>query len=150
MSDISVTTLQEQPTLGARATCSFDQLGDTIGRTLNAAFDAAQAAGAIAGPPYVRYFTFSQERIELESGFPVAAGTEGAGEVVPSSLPGGRAAVLRHVGHYDALPQAHEEMHRYLAEQSLSPTEAAWEVYLNDPRDTALEELQTDVVYPIA
>ena len=53
-----------------------------------------------AGPPYIRYLRTGAE-LELELGIPVGPD---AGQ--SSGLPGGRAAVLRHVGPFSGLREA--------------------------------------------
>jgi hypothetical protein len=75
------------------------------------------------GPPYIRYLRTGEE-LELELGIP-AAGQD-------SGLPGGRAAVLRHVGPYAGLREACERLQAWAGERADGPF---WESYVTNPRE---------------
>lgn len=151
MNDVAIVELTERPALAVRSSCSFSELGDTIGPAMVTVFDHLSASGlAPAGPPYVRYHSFSPEHIELETGFPVPEGASGAGEIEPTTLPAGEAVLLVHVGPYEELPGAHEKIQRFIADHDLKMTSGSWEAYLNDPGTTPREQLRTEVVYPIS
>ena len=67
-----------------------------------------------AGPPYIRYLRTGAE-LELELGIPVGPD---AGQ--SSGLPGGRAAVLRHVGPFSGLRDACARLQEWVGEQGPS------------------------------
>jgi len=66
-------------------------------------------------------------------------------------LPGGRLAVMHFKGPYAGLPAAYDYLFgQYLPQSGEEPRDApAFEVYLNDPTDTAPDDLLTDVCIPI-
>ena len=82
-----------------------------------------------AGPPYIRYLRTGEE-LELELGIPVGPDAEQS-----SGLPGGRAAVLRHVGRFSGLRAACAALEAWVAEQGLEPAGPFWESYVTNPRD---------------
>jgi effector-binding domain-containing protein len=82
-----------------------------------------------AGPPYIRYLRTGAE-MELELGIPVGPD---AGQ--SSGLPGGRAAVLRHVGPFSGLRDACEALQRWAAERGEPAAGPFWESYVTNPRE---------------
>ena len=79
-----------------------------------------------AGPPYIRYLRTGAE-MELELGIPVGPD---AGQ--SSGLPGGRAAVLRHVGPFSELRGACEALQEWAGDRAAGPF---WESYVTNPRE---------------
>jgi effector-binding domain-containing protein len=97
-----------------------------------------------AGPPFIRYLRTGEE-LELELGIPVGPD---AGQ--SSGLPGGRAAVLRHVGPFSGLRDACERLERWVAEQGERPAGPFWEAYVTDPRsEPDSSKWITDIVQPV-
>jgi AraC family transcriptional regulator len=112
---------------------------------------------AIAGPPYVRYHAWGHDLADVELGFPVA-GPVGAlpalaactpGEMGATSLPGGRAAVLVHVGPYTDLPAAYTRLDDWCRTRGLHPAGGPWESYVDNPDVVPPASLRTDVVFPL-
>lgn len=66
-------------------------------------------------------------------------------------LAGGPHAVLRHVGPYATLPRAYDHVYgAWLPKSGREPADApAYEVYLNSPRDTAPDQLVTEICVPL-
>jgi effector-binding domain-containing protein len=53
----------------------------------------------------------------------------GSGEVRPVRTPDGEAAVVRHVGPYGGLAQAHSAIHAWVRESGRSLAGTSWEIY---------------------
>jgi effector-binding domain-containing protein len=114
--------------------------------------------GSIASAPYARYFRFEPGDVDLEIGAPISGIIPSLpevllaerGEVSQSLLPGGRAAVLVHVGSYATLGRAWHRMEQLMSEQHLVPVAPGWELYLDDPDATPESELRTELIHPIA
>lgn len=101
-----------------------------------------------AGPPFAR-FTFMNDVVAVEAGFPVPHEVPGDDPVEPSRLPGGPAAVTTHIGRYEDLTSAYEAIHRWLGEHGYSPAGPHWEVYFTDPSvEPDPTRWRTDVVAP--
>lgn len=101
-----------------------------------------------AGPPFAR-FTFLADVIAVEAGFPCTAEITGDGEVEPSALPGGPAAVTTHMGRYDDLGSAYKAVHAWLVARGRAEAGPHWEVYFTDPTaEPDSSHWRTDVVTP--
>jgi AraC family transcriptional regulator len=71
--------------------------------------------------------------------------------VLQADIPGGRCAVLRHRGPYATMRAAYQWLYgTWLAQSGEEPADApAFEEYLNNPRDTAPNDLMTDIYLPL-
>ncbi|ABF62135.1 transcriptional regulator, AraC family (plasmid) [Ruegeria sp. TM1040] len=69
----------------------------------------------------------------------------------PFALPGGKAAVLTFKGPYAGLAAAYDSLFGgWLPQSGETPADQpCYEIYLNDPRATAPEELLTEIVLPL-
>jgi hypothetical protein len=96
------------------------------------------------GPPYIRYLRTGAE-LELELGIPVGPDAEQS-----SGLPGGRAAVLRHVGPFSGLRDACAALEAWVTGQGEEPAGPFWESYVTNPRDEPDSSTWiTEIVQPI-
>lgn len=80
----------------------------------------AERNAAPAGAPYIRYLE-TGERLELELGMPAREGAADGG------LPGGRAAVLRHIGPYERLREQCERLVKWVERRGEAPVGPHWE-----------------------
>lgn len=85
------------------------------------------------------------------------AGVEWHGDEVPdgfevAEIPAGRVAVMTFKGPYASLKSGYEALYgNWLPNSGETPANSpCFEVYLNDPRQTAPEELLTDICLPLA
>lgn len=90
------------------------------------------SGGAFAGEPFARYHGFG-EQIRAEVGFPFVGTLRPTERVHSSSLPGGRAVTVTHVGPYDELAAAWERGQAFIREHDLVVAGAPWECYLTGP-----------------
>lgn len=128
-------TLREQPTAVIRGTVGKDAIGPWIQQAYAELFGYLGRVGvAPAGPPFARY-TFRADGFGVEAGVPVAGAIRGEGRVEPSSLPGGPVAATLHVGPYDTLGSAYDELTRWIEAQKHTPKGPHWECYLNSPSE---------------
>lgn len=90
---------------------------------------------------------------ELRSlaGATLPAGTELPASLTAHEVPGGRMAVLTYKGPYSGLPGIYDYIYgTWLAASDAEPADhPSFEVYLNDPTDTAPEDLLTEVCVPL-
>ena len=149
--EVEIKMLQPQATVTIRATTTPAEIGPTLDRLLPEISAYLEQRGIpAAGPPFARYHDFSDDRADLEAGFPVAA-LSLAMAVAAGELPGGPAAVAWHIGPYDTLTQAHHAVEAWLAEQGRTMTGAPWEVYWTDPGENPDPATwRTEVVWPVA
>jgi effector-binding domain-containing protein len=84
-------------------------------------------------PAFALYHGAPTDTADLEVGFITGSPIEPIGEVVVSTLPGGRVARTVYAGGYDGLGEAWGLLLGWVAEQGLAPTGEMWEVYLTEP-----------------
>lgn len=124
-----------------------DGLPSLLPEAFEATMQQIAASGAqVAGPPFARYLTFGG-RIEAEVGFPYVGQLTATDRVRESTLPGGRAAMLTHIGPYSEIGDAWNRVNVWIHEQGLTPTSPPWESYLTGPDEPGLPV--TQIVFPI-
>ncbi|OUC81616.1 GyrI-like domain-containing protein [Streptosporangium minutum] len=127
---IEVRQRAPQPVVSVRATVPVAELTGAQGESLLALWDHLRRHDVRpAGPPFVRYHTFTETETDLETGIPVADAAVGEGRVAAGELPGGSAAVTWHIGPHDSLAKAYGRLETWLGEDDREPDGAAWEVY---------------------
>ena len=85
------------------------------------------------------------EPMHAEFGVEVTREFAGSGEVRLARTPGGEAAVLRHVGPYGGLAEAHAAIHVWAKEGGRALGHTSWEIYGDWNDDPA--KLETQVLY---
>ena len=126
----------EQPTLTMTAKVPVAEIPDFLGKAYATVTEHVARSGLVfAGAPFARYRPLDDEfaEFEIEAGFPVLSGAEGSAEVVASTLPGGIAAVVTHVGPYDQMKPAYQAIEAWIVEHDSQAEGPAWEVYYSDP-----------------
>jgi effector-binding domain-containing protein len=149
--DIKTTKIPPRNTAVIRVAVPPTKIGETLDAVLPEVAESLERHGtAPAGPPFVRYFDFTEDEADFEAGFPVDDPIPATGRVEPGELPGGRAAVTVHRGGYDGLQQAHDEIGEWVLAHGHDPSGPVWEVYLTDPRqETDSSRWETEVVWPL-
>lgn len=121
---------------------------------LSAIFSARSLWPHVHGIVALYYDDISQvPEAELRSaaGFSVGQNFDMPSGVQGIEVTGARCAVLLHEGAYSGLPEAWDALYRNWLPQSgetladLPP----YEIYLNDPRDTAPDDLRTEICVPL-
>ena len=139
-----------QPTLAVRTRTSVAKLPEVMGQTYGT---IAQYLGSLgeqpAGPPFAAYHNMDMSNLDVEIGFPVTTAAEGSGRVKAGKLPGGKAAVILHVGPYEKIEEAYNRLTAFVKEKELEPESFCYEFYLNDPAETPPEELKTEIYFPV-
>jgi effector-binding domain-containing protein len=103
-----------------------------------------------AGPPFAVYHTYAEDDVDFETGYPVAAPVEGEGRIRVGELPGGPAAVARHVGPYTTIGRVHDALEAFVMEQGRERSGAPREVYRSGPADQDdSSRWVTDVIHPL-
>ena len=120
--EVEVKDIAAQHVAIVRAETTPDKIGATYGELI-AEVSASLAKRSIptAGPSFGRYFDYSKDHVDLAVGFPVAGLVDGDGRVVAGELPGGRVAVVTHVGPYTQLGGAYSAVEAWMAEHKVAP-----------------------------
>lgn len=151
MYEVTIRQLAPRPTAVIRTTTEPAALAQAFDEILPATWQAAQAAGRTpTGPPFGRYFAFSEAEVDLEAGIPLDAPIVPAGRVVASELPGGEAACLVHVGPYETLIAAHEALEQWMQEHGRQAAGPVWESYVTDPgSEPDSSQWRTELLLPL-
>lgn len=127
-----------------------------IGPVMGAAFGEAYghlAAHEVpdAGPPFVIYHgvPHGDDPFDIEICAPVGRAIDPKEGWQLSELPAGTFATLVHVGPYDTIGAAYDELGRWLDAHGFVVTGAPREVYLSEP-DVPPAEIRTIVEYPVS
>jgi effector-binding domain-containing protein len=149
----SVVHLDEQPTAVVAAVIPVADVAaffDRVFTVLPAAL-ADQGVTPI-GAAFARYRSMPSETLDVEAGFPVDRAIEPAGEVEPSTLPGGAVARTVLEGGFEGLGTAWQTLATWLGASGHRPaTGGIWEVYLTEPTpDMDPADLRTELNWPLA
>ncbi len=141
---------QSQSALSIRTTTSVGKLPDFLSKAYGEIMHYLATKGMKpAGPPYAAYFNTDMKNLDVEAGFPIAGKIESNGEIVCTALPSGSVATCLFVGPYAEFEDAYEALNELIEEKGLTAVGTAYEFYLNDPKETEPEDLQTEIVLPI-
>lgn len=138
MYEVIERVLVEQPTVVMRHRLEVTGIAAWIGPAFSRVQQAICAAGLWPdGMPFARYQKVPEmaATFDVEAGFPVSRPLPEctAGDVHPSRLPGGPAAVTLHVGPYDAMTPAYEALEKWIADRGGTPDGPPWECYQSEP-----------------
>lgn len=141
----------QTPTATVRGTVSMAELRDFYDGAFGRVAAALERQEVTPTSAFGLYLSPPGDQFELEVGFVVDGPIEPDGDVVPSALPGGRAARLTHLGSYDGLGGAWEQLMTWVGEQGLAPTGPMWEVYVTEPTpDADPGSMRTDLFCLVA
>lgn len=139
-----------QPTLCMRATTPVQDLPGVLGRTYNQVVQYAAAQGVdLIGPAYVLYFNMDMQNLQIEAGFPVTHNASGKDDVLAGEIPVGKYASVIHLGPYEACEAAYNTLTKWVQDHGFESTGVSYEFYFNSPADIPLEELKTEILFPL-
>lgn len=148
--DCKIEEQSSQPTLSIRSHVPVTQLPQTIGKSYEAILEYLTRVNEYpVGPPFVAYYNMDIENLEIEAGFPVEKALTGDENVQPGVIPAGKLASCMYTGPYDEMRPAYDALSRYIIDSGYEATGVAYEFYLNDPINTAPEQLLTMIVFPL-
>ena len=139
-----ITERAEQPYVAIRADVTMEQLPGLADRLSEVFAWLGEHGVAPAGPPFFRYNVIDMARVlNVEAGVPVSIAIEGDDRVIAGALPGGRYGTSIHVGPYDGLIGAVDNLLQWADSQGLEWDKSSaddgehWrcrlEIYLTDP-----------------
>lgn len=141
-----VVELPAGPAIGIRAQLTIAELPRFFGE----AFCELSACGGdqIAGPPFAAYHGVSPDRIDVEALLPLRSTVPARGRVRATTLAGGPAVQIRHIGPYEELGATYASIGRWLASHRRAAAGPVREIYLSEPSVPATERV-TLVVQPL-
>lgn len=139
-----------QPTLSIRTTTSLKDLPQELGKAYQAIGQyLSQLGEQPAGAAYAAYFNWDTDDLDIEIGFPISKSLPGKDEIQATELPGGKLARCLYTGPYNKIEPAYKALTAWVEDNGYQSTGTAYEFYLNDPGEVALEELMTQIVFPL-
>ena len=139
-----------KPALTVRKKVSVQELPQVLGMTYGI---IAQYLGELGeqpiGPPFVAYYNMDMQNLDIEIGFPVSKKLPEKGDIKASEMAGGKVATCLHTGPYDKIEPAYNTLNKWIEDNGYEATGVAYEIYLNDPRETPPQELQTQILFPL-
>lgn len=124
----------EQPTAVVRATLPVSEIGPWLAEQYQRiAALCSTGQSCPIGPPFARYHRRSDDRFDVEAGFPVGRRFVDEEDVHGSVLPEARVAFLVHVGPYDEMEPAYAALHAWIVDHGGEPVGDPWETYFSDP-----------------
>jgi effector-binding domain-containing protein len=152
----TIETRMDQPYAAIPVSVRIEELGSVVPPLTGRVFDWLAALGiAPTGPPFWRYVVVDMEnKLELETGVPVASRVESDGEMRTGVLPAGRYATVVHKGHPDTLLTATRDLLQWASARGLEwdADGNRWgcrlEEYLSDPAEVPdMSEWQTRLAF---
>jgi effector-binding domain-containing protein len=149
-SRIEIRILRPHQTASVRETVRQDDLAAAMGSMFQAVRQAVtrqriETDGAL----FARYHEFG-ETVDLEAGVPVKTPVEPEGQVRPSQLPSGPAAIAVHAGPYETLSQTYAAIEAWLSSTGRTASGPPWEIYLTDPSvEPDASKWLTEVIFPL-
>lgn len=141
---------EPSPTAVVRGSVAMTEITAFYDRSFGEVAAVVQRQGRTPRGAFGLYLAPPADVVELEVGLVVDGEVEPDGDVIPSALPGGRAARLVHHGAYDGLGEAWAGLLAWVAEQGLTPAGPMWEVYVTEPTpETDPASLRTDLFCPV-
>ena len=141
---------KETPTIVRETTVAVEGLPAFLGATFGPIVGHIQKKSARpAGMPFVIYYNMDMKALKVEAGFPVDWKIDGEGDMVPSMLPPCKIASTMHVGPYDSVKPAYDDLMTFVKERGLVPTGIAYEMYFDGP-ETQPEKIRTRIVFQLA
>jgi effector-binding domain-containing protein len=148
---IKTRKLKPKPVVGTRLRTTPAGIGPAFQDTIGQVMAYVESAGAApAGPPFIRYFDYDEDEVDMEVGVPLDAPLPGSGVIQASELPGGRVAITVHEGDYSGLDAAHDALSDWVLSNDRDTKGPVWEVYtVNAWADPDPAAWRTEIVWPL-
>lgn len=140
--------------IGIRNTCAIDDVGTSVQESFERAAQRMPEAGLPTdGECITVYHTFDVKarQFDYTTGFVVPPDAEPVPQGLSQwSLPAVNALAVEHVGRYDHLGNAWSAAHQYARCKKLKQSKAgSFEIYKNDPAETAPADQRTMIYLPL-
>jgi effector-binding domain-containing protein len=120
MTEPRIVERAEQPYVGITGSVTITSIGDVADRIPDVFGWLAERGIEPVGAPFFRYTILDMDgEFDVEAGVPIAAPTEGSGDVRTGTLPAGRYLTVTHIGHPDGLAEATMELLDWAAQEGL-------------------------------
>lgn len=157
MSEVIITELKSQYVLGMRKKGAYREIAIMLPRVFEFAFSKNIPIGGYPiflcreSTPEEVQKADREENADIEVAVPILEFLESTGneEIQVYELPGGKMAKIVHKGPYEECTPTYEKLFSWIAENGKEITGPIREVYFNDPREVATEDILTEIYAPI-
>lgn len=149
-SKIELRVLRSHHTATIREDVGLPDLPEAMGRIFQAVNEALDKQNvARDGAPFARYHSYG-DTVDLEAGVMVVAPIVPDGNVTPSELPAGPAAIAVHAGPYESLGATYDAIELWLTATGHEASGGPWELYITDPSaEPDPTKWLTEVIFPL-
>jgi effector-binding domain-containing protein len=137
--------------ISQRATVRLATIGSVIGGAFGEVYGHLGPTGADAGEPFVIYHgapAAGDAPFEIEICAPISNRVEPPPGWSIAELPAGTFASVVHVGSYDTLGTAYDDLEGWIGRQGLAVAGPPREAYLSEP-GTPVADIRTVVEFPV-
>jgi len=155
MDEVTTVKLKPQLVLGTKATGSYKEIPQLLGKLFE--YSQQNQIKCTGAPVFVCHEITIEavceaeknKSAELEVCIPIEKKAKGNQELASYKLAGGEYAKILHKGPYDECGPAYQKLYSQIAIMGKKVSGPVREVYLNDPRKVAKEEILTEIYAPI-
>lgn len=150
MSEFKIVETHEKPYFYIKRVCSMEpaDISKNMGQALQGVWAFMQAHDiAATGPALAVYPTYDPNELEFHAGFFVSTEdmSRAEGDVKAAKTPAVKTLSTTHVGSYSGIRETYDAMMKHIAEQELSQSMPTWEIYVDDPGKTPVQNLRTEI-----
>lgn len=150
--EVSIVEADRQSVASVTKHTSFSRMKeDVMAAFMTLGAEIKRSSLLTSGPPMLIYHHVVDEESEgdIEVCVPVNVPFAGGPETTGRTLDGGKLATTEHRGPYEELAPAYQVLTAWVTEKGYEFAGPPREVYVNDPRTVAPEELVTRLEFPI-
>jgi effector-binding domain-containing protein len=155
MDEITIVDVKPQLVAGITEVGPYKLIAELIPKI----YEYAGSKGAqFTGPPVFLCHEITAEKAmeadkngtaNIEVAAPIASNIPETDEITCYTIPGGKMAKTMHKGPYQDCGPTYEKFYKWIEDQGKKISGPVREVYLNDPREVASEEILTEIYAPI-
>ncbi|MGB0598560.1 MAG: SRPBCC family protein [Rubripirellula sp.] len=139
--------------LGTRDSATITQIGPVMEKALHEVGKTMQSVEMTPASEAISIYhpvNLKHGRFEFTTGFPVSSAVAPPSGLQCIEIPSGKFLRIRHTGSYDNLGNAWSGIYQFARAKKLKIAKRdGFEIYRNNPNDTPVNELVTDVYVPL-
>lgn len=139
--------------IGVRASCAAADMSSSMEQSFAKLHDTLDRHGLPKDGQLLSVYhcvDMKRKTFDYTAGLTVPAGTDTPPEMSAWSLPAAQALKVEHTGSYQNLGNAWSAAYKYAEHKRMKQSKAGtFEIYLNNPEQTAEADLRTDVYLPL-
>ena len=139
-----------QQALSVRTRSSVQNLPKIIGPNFVMIREYIENSGEqMAGAPYIAYYNMDMQDLDIEIGIPSSKALPDKDDIKTTEIPAGKYATVIHVGPFDKMEPTYNALNKWVTDNGYETTGIAYELYIDDPAITPMEELKTQIMFPL-